>query len=188
MEQQLSSSVDNSRETQFHCSQLLCLAMPLTALVHHGCRVLLKKSGVKTPRIELEEIGPSFDLVLRRHQMAPSHLYREACKVPRTVKVCLSSCNAYDCSTEELSSHRVTVTACTVTAWCRQFHFSVVSNLCKTKATTLVRVSLFLPPSLPPSLSSSLHPSPCSPKLSRMSRTMLLARRWAESICRGKTF
>lgn len=131
MEQQLSSSVDSSREIQFHCSQLF---MPRTALVHNGCRVLLKKSGVKTPRIELEEIGPSFDLVLRRNQMAPSHLYREACKVPRTVKVCLYSSATLMTApcTEELSPDHVTVTVCVHhhCAWCGQCHFSVVSNLC----------------------------------------------------------
>ena len=69
--------------TSLHAMSCLCTTVRY--------RVLLRKSGVKTPRIELEEIGPSFDLVLRRHQMAPSHLYKEACKVPRTVKVCLSS-------------------------------------------------------------------------------------------------
>ena len=52
-------------------------------------RILLKKSGVKTPRIELEEMGPSFDLVLRRHQTAPPALYKTACRTPKALKVCL---------------------------------------------------------------------------------------------------
>ena len=50
-------------------------------------RVLLKKSGHPTPRVELDEIGPSLDLVLRRTHLASSDLYKEACKVPKATKV-----------------------------------------------------------------------------------------------------
>ena len=48
---------------------------------------MLKKSGVKSPRVELDEIGPSFNFVLRRHHTAPAHLYKTACKVPKVAKV-----------------------------------------------------------------------------------------------------
>lgn len=50
-------------------------------------RVLLKKSGTKTPRVELEEIGPSFDLVKGRSKLASVDLWKRAVKKPKTLKV-----------------------------------------------------------------------------------------------------
>ncbi|AWP19576.1 Brix domain-containing protein 1 isoform 2 [Scophthalmus maximus] len=49
-------------------------------------RCLLKKSGCRTPRIELEEIGPSFDLVLRRTHLASDDLYKLAHRQPKALK------------------------------------------------------------------------------------------------------
>ncbi|CAH0720079.1 unnamed protein product, partial [Brenthis ino] len=49
-------------------------------------RIQLKKSGQRTPRIELEEIGPSIDFKLRRTKLASDELYKEACRVPKEVK------------------------------------------------------------------------------------------------------
>uniref|UniRef100_A0A1A8ERG5 Ribosome production factor 2 homolog n=1 Tax=Nothobranchius korthausae TaxID=1143690 RepID=A0A1A8ERG5_9TELE len=49
-------------------------------------RCLLKKSGCRTPRIELEEIGPSLDLVLRRTHLASDDLYKLAHKQPKALK------------------------------------------------------------------------------------------------------
>ncbi|KAM9797936.1 ribosome production factor 2 homolog [Neosynchiropus ocellatus] len=49
-------------------------------------RTLLKKSGCRTPRIELEEIGPSFDFVLRRTHLASEDLYKLAHKQPKALK------------------------------------------------------------------------------------------------------
>ena len=43
-------------------------------------RIDLSKSGTKYPRVELEEIGPSVDLVLRRSQLASDDLFKTACK------------------------------------------------------------------------------------------------------------
>lgn len=51
------------------------------------CRSLLKKSGCRTPRIELEEIGPSLDLVLRRTHLASDDLYKLAHRKPKALKV-----------------------------------------------------------------------------------------------------
>lgn len=50
-------------------------------------RVLLKKSGSKLPRVELEEIGPRMDFNLRRHKLASDGLFKLACKQPKQLKV-----------------------------------------------------------------------------------------------------
>ncbi|XP_037305853.2 ribosome production factor 2 homolog [Pungitius pungitius] len=50
-------------------------------------RSLLKKSGCRTPRIELEEIGPSFDLVLRRTHLASDDLFKFSHRRPKALKV-----------------------------------------------------------------------------------------------------
>lgn len=48
--------------------------------------VSLKKSGTRLPRIELEEMGPSIDLEIRRVKPPAPEVLREALKVPRTLK------------------------------------------------------------------------------------------------------
>ncbi|XP_076645265.1 ribosome production factor 2-like protein Non3 [Halictus rubicundus] len=50
-------------------------------------RVLLKKSNSRTPRIELEEIGPRADLICRRTKLASADLFKQACKKPKELKV-----------------------------------------------------------------------------------------------------
>ncbi|KAH8021477.1 hypothetical protein HPB51_015873 [Rhipicephalus microplus] len=50
-------------------------------------KVLLKKSGTKTPRVELEEIGPRADLTLRRTKIASEDLFKTARKQPKQNKV-----------------------------------------------------------------------------------------------------
>ena len=59
-------------------------------------RVLLKKSGSRTPRVEVEEMGPSLDLVLRRTHLASDDLMKAATKVPRVVKVSISQVSKMD--------------------------------------------------------------------------------------------
>ncbi|XP_055121614.2 ribosome production factor 2 homolog [Symphalangus syndactylus] len=49
-------------------------------------KLLLKKSGCRTPRIELEEIGPSLDLFLRRTHLASDDLYKLSMKMPKALK------------------------------------------------------------------------------------------------------
>lgn len=49
-------------------------------------KVLLKKSGCRTPRIELEEIGPSIDFILRRTHLASDDLYKTANRQPKALK------------------------------------------------------------------------------------------------------
>jgi ribosome production factor 2 len=50
-------------------------------------KILLKKSGLKTPRIELDEIGPSIDFSIRRTKIASKDLYKLATKKPAELKV-----------------------------------------------------------------------------------------------------
>jgi len=49
-------------------------------------KIMLKKSGGRVPRIELEEIGPSLDLSLRRTHLASEDLYKSACKQVKNVR------------------------------------------------------------------------------------------------------
>lgn len=56
-------------------------------LMLSSCRVLLKKSGTKLPRVELEEMGPSLDLVMRRTHLASDDLFKRACQKPKAAKV-----------------------------------------------------------------------------------------------------
>lgn len=50
-------------------------------------RILLKKSGSRTPRVELEEMGPSLDLVLRRVHLASDDLFKKSMKQPKEAKI-----------------------------------------------------------------------------------------------------
>ncbi|XP_026522468.1 ribosome production factor 2 homolog isoform X2 [Notechis scutatus] len=49
-------------------------------------KVLLKKSGCKIPRIELEDMGPSLDLMIRRTHLASDDLYKLSLKQPKALK------------------------------------------------------------------------------------------------------
>ncbi|KAL0607859.1 Ribosome production factor 2-like protein [Plecturocebus cupreus] len=49
-------------------------------------KLLLKKSGCQTPRIELEEMRPLLDLVLRRTHLASDDLYKLSVKMPKALK------------------------------------------------------------------------------------------------------
>ena len=48
-------------------------------------KILMKKSGTKLPRIELEEMGPRADLAIRRTHLASEDLFKSACK---QVRIC----------------------------------------------------------------------------------------------------
>jgi len=49
-------------------------------------KISLKKSGTRIPRVELEEIGPSVDWVVRRSQLASDDLFKTACKQVKNVR------------------------------------------------------------------------------------------------------
>ena len=49
-------------------------------------RTVLMKSGTTTPRVELEEIGPRFELVPRRTQLASDDLFKHSLKQPYQLK------------------------------------------------------------------------------------------------------
>lgn len=53
--------------------------------------IQLKKSGAKTPRIELEDMGPSLDFKMRRIQLPKAELWKVATKVPKELKVSITS-------------------------------------------------------------------------------------------------
>ncbi|XP_014273040.2 ribosome production factor 2 homolog [Halyomorpha halys] len=55
-------------------------------LLMRSYRIFLKKSGCKTPRVELEEHGPSIDFVIRRKKLGSEELFKLACKVPKELK------------------------------------------------------------------------------------------------------
>ncbi|KAK9884733.1 hypothetical protein WA026_007578 [Henosepilachna vigintioctopunctata] len=50
-------------------------------------KIHMKKSGCRTPRVELEEIGPRVDFTLRRSKLPSEDLMKEACKKPKELKV-----------------------------------------------------------------------------------------------------
>lgn len=49
-------------------------------------KIALKKSGLKTPRIEVHEIGPNIDFSVRRTKIAAEDLYKLARKQPKQLK------------------------------------------------------------------------------------------------------
>ncbi|KAK3445544.1 hypothetical protein EUGRSUZ_A01543 [Eucalyptus grandis] len=58
----------------------VCTALSSNRVVFTHCALRLKKSGTIVPRMELVEVGPSMDLVLRRHRLPNDGLRKEAMK------------------------------------------------------------------------------------------------------------
>uniref|UniRef100_A0A2K5EMK5 Ribosome production factor 2 homolog n=1 Tax=Aotus nancymaae TaxID=37293 RepID=A0A2K5EMK5_AOTNA len=58
----------------------------LNRIYFRSYKLLLKKSDCRTPRIELEEMGPSLDLVLKRTHLASDDLYKLSMKMPKALK------------------------------------------------------------------------------------------------------
>lgn len=57
----------------------LCISLGDQVYFKH-CAIRLKKSGSKVPRIELVEVGPSMEFIVRRHRLPPDDLRKEAMK------------------------------------------------------------------------------------------------------------
>lgn len=55
-------------------------------ILMRGYKIKYLKSGEKTPYVELEEMGPSVDFVLRRTRLAPLDIFKSACKKPKELK------------------------------------------------------------------------------------------------------
>lgn len=56
-------------------------------ILFRNFKIMLKKSGSRNPRIELSEMGPSLDLVVRRSKLASDDLYKKALKVSKEAKL-----------------------------------------------------------------------------------------------------
>ncbi|XP_059667490.1 ribosome production factor 2 homolog [Cornus florida] len=58
----------------------VCTAVSSNKVFFTHCGLRLKKSGTIVPRMELVEVGPSMDLVVRRHRLPDDNLKKEAMK------------------------------------------------------------------------------------------------------------
>ncbi|XP_019152767.1 PREDICTED: ribosome production factor 2 homolog [Ipomoea nil] len=58
----------------------ICTALPSNKVFLTHCALRLKKSGTKVPKVELVEVGPSMDLVVRRNRLPDERLKKEAMK------------------------------------------------------------------------------------------------------------
>ncbi|CAI9090665.1 OLC1v1025482C1 [Oldenlandia corymbosa var. corymbosa] len=58
----------------------LCTAVSSNKVFFTQCAIQLKKSGTKVPRIELVEVGPSMDFIVRRHRQPDDRLKNQAMK------------------------------------------------------------------------------------------------------------
>ncbi|KAK0584470.1 hypothetical protein LWI29_013778 [Acer saccharum] len=61
----------------------VCTAISSDKVFFTHCALRLKKSGTVVPRMELVEIGPSMDLVIRRHRLPNEGLRKEAMKTSK---------------------------------------------------------------------------------------------------------
>ncbi|XP_059153236.1 ribosome production factor 2 homolog [Physella acuta] len=59
---------------------VICISAVHGKIYIRSYRVLMKKSGSKTPRVELEPMGPFLDLTLRRTRLASDDLFKRALK------------------------------------------------------------------------------------------------------------
>merc|ERR1712128_415079 len=66
-----------------HCLQFTAVDKKI---FFRSYKIVLQKSATRLPRVELEEIGPRIDWVVRRTQLASDDLYKEACKQVKNVR------------------------------------------------------------------------------------------------------
>eukprot|EP01096_Ripella_sp_DP13-Kostka_P003539 TRINITY_DN15301_c0_g1_i1.p1 TRINITY_DN15301_c0_g1~~TRINITY_DN15301_c0_g1_i1.p1 ORF type:complete len:317 (+),score=156.08 TRINITY_DN15301_c0_g1_i1:15-965(+) len=66
---------------------VICLTTgPQGVVYFRHYKIQMKKSGTSTPRIELAEIGPRFDVNFRRHKFASLDLMKQALRKPPQLK------------------------------------------------------------------------------------------------------
>lgn len=61
----------------------VCTAISSNKVYLTHCALRLKKSGTVVPRMELVEVGPSMDLVVRRHRLPNEGLRKEAMRTAK---------------------------------------------------------------------------------------------------------
>jgi len=61
----------------------VCAALSPNRVLFTHCALRLKKSGTVVPRMELVEVGPSMDFVIRRHRPPNESLRKESMKTSR---------------------------------------------------------------------------------------------------------
>lgn len=61
----------------------VCTAVSSNRVLFTHCALRLKKSGTIVPRMELVEVGPSMDFVVRRHRLPNESLRKEAMKTAK---------------------------------------------------------------------------------------------------------
>ena len=49
-------------------------------------RTVFKKSGTKIPNVDLEEIGPSFNFLVRRCKLSSDEIYKNSKKQPKEIQ------------------------------------------------------------------------------------------------------
>lgn len=74
--------VENINLAGLDCAYV-CTAMSSNRVYFTHCALRLKKSGSEVPRMELVEIGPSMDLVIRRHRLPNEGLRKEAMRTAK---------------------------------------------------------------------------------------------------------
>jgi len=65
-----------------------CLQFTATdnKVLFRSFKIVLQKSASRIPRVELQEIGPRIDWIVRRSQLASDDLFKEACKQVANVR------------------------------------------------------------------------------------------------------
>lgn len=61
----------------------VCTAVSSNRVFFTHCALRLKKSGTIVPRMELVEVGPAMDFVVRRHRLPNESLRKEAMKTAK---------------------------------------------------------------------------------------------------------
>jgi ribosome production factor 2 len=61
----------------------VCTALSPTKVFFTHCALRLKKSGTVVPRMELVEVGPSMDMVIRRHRPPNESVRKEAMRTSK---------------------------------------------------------------------------------------------------------